>query len=779
MTHQNNDYAGLTHDELVARLIEAEKAEPVISNQDAQFRCLIENSPDATFVHSDGTIVFVNRMMVQLMSATSPEQLLGMESLDILHPDDRKRTLASRQTIIETGQPKDFTETRYQSLTGETFLVEASGTSIRWAGADAFMVVARDISKRRAVERANQRLKAIVEFSADAIVAATPEGIITDWNPAAEAMYGYTSSEAIGQSIMIISPEQLLGESNDVTASVAGGQYIKLMQTRRQRKDGTLIDVAMTISPFEDHAGNVVGLSSVHMDITNQTKATKALRASEERYKLLADLMPDGLMVVCDGKIVFANPCLLKIFGAASPSDMLGKLAIDFASPEAKADILERRKQLEAGQLEHLAEARHIRVDGTDTFVEKLVSPIVWEGKPAFLGIFRDINERRQVKDELRESQKLSALGQLTGGVAHEFNNMLMVVVGNIEMLKDKLPPDAELEKLSTRALKGAMRGADLTQSLLAYSRKQNLTVEPVDLNSLILSVLDMLHQTLEESITLKTELAENLPEVQTDSDQVNTALLNFVVNARDALPEGGEITVRTRKQFMDETARNNQKEPGEYIILEVLDNGAGMSADTAARAFEPFFTTKDIGKGTGLGLSMVYGFAQQSGGFSEIDSVPGQGATIRLCLPLNPQNDLPVSQSENPSAQKPGATGQKSILVVEDDPDVREIVTNLLEALGHQILQAEDGPSALALFETNPGIDLLFTDVVLPGGMTGIEIARQFHGGNPAIKVILTSGYPDRNIEDLEINGEKPVVISKPYRNIDLVGVLATIFEN
>ena len=371
----------------------------------------------------------------------------------------------------------------------------------------------------------------------------------------------------------------------------------------------------------------------------------------------------------------------------------------------------------------------------------------------------------------------MEAVGVLSGGIAHEFNNLLMIIVGNIELIENQLPEGGDLKRFASIAMKGAIRGAEITQRLLAFSRKQNLAIVAVDLNDLILGLHDMLRHTLGETITLETELAENLPKTLADRGQIEGALLNFVLNSRDAMPRGGTIIAWTSKTTLDaEAAAQAEVNPGDYVSLEIADTGHGMTAETIAQCFEPFFTTKNVGEGTGLGLSVVYGFAKQSGGFAETDSEVGRGTTIRLSLPFVAEDGRVTGENERIQA-KP-VKDRAEILVVEDDPDVRALVAGLLNDLGYDTVEAGDGQSALVCLEEQPDIDLLFTDVVLPHGMSGQDVAIEARRRRPDLKVVFTSGYPDTGNGDRLVDDDDTDFVRKPYRKSDLAEKLATVLN-
>jgi hypothetical protein len=360
-------------------------------------------------------------------------------------------------------------------------------------------------------------------------------------------------------------------------------------------------------------------------------------------------------------------------------------------------------------------------------------------------------------------------VGQLTGGVAHDFNNLLTVVMGNLQLLALQLKGDASAEELIRGAIKAARRGADLNRTLLAFSRKQRLAPVPVDLNEMIAGMTGMLRRTLGEHVHVVVTEAPGLPRATADAAQLETALLNLAVNARDAMEDGGTLTIETRSALLDEhyALLEGDVEPGRYVMLAVSDTGTGMPPDVVARAFEPFFTTKETGKGSGLGLAMVYGFVKQSGGHIKIYSEQGIGTTVKLFLPETPGSDEAAAAVNSEPAAQP--TGRETILVVEDEEDVRLLACRVLSGLGYRILQASQGAAALTILEQEPEISLLFTDVVLPGGMNGPEIARQAQARRPDLKVLFTSGYTGNAVQQLETLKADVRLITKPYAIDDL----------
>ncbi len=381
--------------------------------------------------------------------------------------------------------------------------------------------------------------------------------------------------------------------------------------------------------------------------------------------------------------------------------------------------------------------------------------------------------------EALRQSQKMETVGQLTGGIAHDFNNLLQIVSGNLDLLRQKLPEGTEhLKRYADRAFTGADRAATLTQRLLAFSRRQPLAPKPVDINRLIPGMSELLHRTLGETIEVEAVLAPRLWTVEADPNQLENAIINLAINARDAMPDGGKLTIETQNTHLDHSyaAQNPEVAVGQYAVICISDTGVGMDAATAGRAVEPFFTTKEVGRGTGLGLSMVYGFLKQSGGHIKIYSELGEGTTIKMYLPrlLGKVEE----QIDAPDYRATRAQGEESILVCEDDEDVRAYSAEVLRELGYQVLEAEDGPTALAVLKANGHVDLLFTDVVLPGGMTGAVLADEAAKLQPGIKALFTTGYARNAIVHHGRLDPGVDLITKPFSYADLAARVRDILD-
>lgn len=413
------------------------------------------------------------------------------------------------------------------------------------------------------------------------------------------------------------------------------------------------------------------------------------------------------------------------------------------------------------------------RLDGAERtcWAEARLDICASTGERFLSGICQDITDREAAASQLRQAQKMEAVGQLTGGLAHDFNNLLAIVIGNLDMLDEELEKSSGARESLEEALAAALRGAELTKQLLAFSRRQSLIPQKVDLNRLVAGMSSLWRRTLGEAIEVRVHLAENLWPTHADPTQVETAILNLVINARDAMPQGGQLTVETQNMCLDAGEHDdpeNDIEPGDYCVVAVSDTGCGMSADVIAQAFEPFFTTKGVGKGSGLGLSMIYGFARQSNGAVKIYSEVGYGTTVRLYLPrFATGHKAEAETADAPSALPMGSN--ETILVVEDNDAVRRIVSRQLSDLGYKVIAASNGAEALGILDRDTKIDLLFSDVVMPGGLDGFELARAAATKRPDLRVLLTSGFARPGTHGSSAADETIPLLNKPYRKVDL----------
>ena len=406
------------------------------------------------------------------------------------------------------------------------------------------------------------------------------------------------------------------------------------------------------------------------------------------------------------------------------------------------------------------------------------VSEFQVNGRRYFTGIIQDLSDRTHVEAALRESerrlahaQKMEAVGQLTGGIAHDFNNLLLVIMGNLELMEGEPDPEAQKELLK-EVKEAAMNGSKLTDQLLTFSRRRHMDAQVVRLNDHVVGITDMLRRTLGEHITLSTSLSPDAWAIRADTGQLQSAIVNMGVNARDAMPQGGRLVIETRNVVFDadHSVLHPELEAGRYVQLSISDTGSGMPPEVRDRVFEPFFTTKDKGRGTGLGLAMVYGFVKQCGGHVTIDSEVGRGTTFNLFFP---RADGAAERVSEETKADTSSQASETILVVEDDERVRRLTIARLKLIGYQVLEASDGPKAIDILRRGYPVDLVFTDLIMPGGMSGREVAARARQLKPGIKVLLTSGYSEGLVHAEDLERERLKVLRKPYHQADLIAAL------
>jgi PAS domain S-box-containing protein len=496
------------------------------------------------------------------------------------------------------------------------------------------------------------------------------------------------------------------------------------------------------------------------------TRIAAALRRSEERLRLINDTIPILIGYVDKDEVYqYANKGYSDWYGHPE-GGVTGRAVREVTGEQVYSQVREPVRKALAGQ--QVTYEYKMDRPGQSVFARStLVPEISAEGeKLGFFVFSHEITEQKRMEAALVQAQKMEAIGQLTGGLAHDFNNLLTVVIGNLAALQDHRPNDAEINEFVTPALQSARRGVQLIKRLLTFSRQQPLEPQAVDIGRLTAGLSKLVRRSLPESIVVSTDLASGSVHALVDPGQLESALLNFALNARDAMPAGGRLHIAARAIELSSDAAAFDVAPGPYALIEVADNGCGMDAATLARVYEPFFTTKRFGLGSGLGLSMAYGFVKQSGGGIAIQSQTGQGTTVLMVLPLvAAEPDI-----DPPAADALLAHGGELVLLVEDEPNVRRVVRQQLIDLGHPVIEAENGAQALEMIEQIPDIAIVVSDVIMPGGINGRQLAEQTLAGHPAMRIVLMSGYTDDGEED---TGNNLPILAKPFARQDLARAL------
>jgi PAS domain S-box-containing protein len=523
---------------------------------------------------------------------------------------------------------------------------------------------------------------------------------------------------------------------------------------------GSVVLIGVIFLLMRRDAGQIRQLAEAHSD---------ALRYSELRFRRVFDESPLGMLLARqDGQqIVQANPMFCRMLGYGS-GELNGISITDLVHDDDR--VLLNDAIGGATRPDHVIEVRCLTRSREIAWTRVRLTQLGASGErqALLLALAEDVTREKQVEAELRQAQKMEAIGQLTGGIAHDFNNLLGVIIGNVEFLIDAVRQRPDEAELAREILNSALNGADLTRRLLAFARRQTLQPRRIDLNAYLPNHVAILRRVLGEVIRITPNFAENLWLIRADPSQVGDALLNLAINARDAMPRGGSITIQTSNAHVDKgtAAEDGGMDPGDYIVLAVTDTGTGMTPALLERVTEPFFTTKEPGAGSGLGLSMIYGFARQSGGHLRIASRLGHGTTVRLYLP----RALHDAMDDHDLADDPSLPhGDESILLVDDNPELRAVGRRHLVSLGYRVTEAESGPAALALLRGQDHYDLLFTDVAMPHGMTGYQLAASARQLLPDLKVLFTTGYDGPETRTEPALPSPGAVIGKPYRREDL----------
>ena len=535
--------------------------------------------------------------------------------------------------------------------------------------------------------------------------------------------------------------------------------------------------------PMLDDRGEIIGIGGIASDITDQIQARKALRESETQFRTLLETAPVAVILAnTKGRISLVNKRAEDLFGFARRELLTRKLTE--LVPEIDLSVFEKLESIGKFDSEHQPVMSLIAHDklGNSVPVEVSLSATSSETGIAVTCLIQDVSDRAQLEAQLRQSQKMEAIGKLTGGMAHDFNNLLGVIIGNLDLAARKLDLESPAYKRLETAKKAAERGAELTKRMLAVARRQTLQPKPTDINSMIVELTEILPRTLGPDIEMGYDLTQGLPPVLVDHSGLENVLINLALNSRDAMPRGGKFYITTHLWHLavdDTLTTQDDMKAGDYVHVAVTDNGEGMSKEILSRAFEPFFTTKERGKGTGLGLAMIYGFAKQSGGNVRMYSEPGVGTTIDLFLPV--AKDAVAAQ---PAPLELEITNVKignseTVLVVDDEYELLEVAVTYVEEMGFKVLAATNGEQALRTLAKNPNIEILLTDIVMPGGINGVELAQAVRKIRPQVKVLYTSGFPEGVIADKSGAQLDAPLVTKPYTREGLAKAISGIFRN
>jgi two-component system, cell cycle sensor histidine kinase and response regulator CckA len=764
---------------------------------DHRFTALLEAAPDAMICAGrDGRIALVNAQAERLFGYTRDE-LIG-QAVEILVPDGvRKLHPSHRAAYMADPRPRPMgagMELAGRRRDGTSFPAEISLSTIDTDEGILVTAAVRDVTERRLAAETTARLASIIQSSYEAVIGKNLDQIITSWNPGAERLYGYTAQEMIGQHIRMITSAEDRDREARLHVKVASDGQVERYQARRVRKDGTLITVALTLSPIADDRGAIIGVSTVGRDVTEQQRA-------QARFTALLEAAPDAMICAAqDGRIALVNAQAERLFGY-SRDELIGQ-PVEILVPDGAREIhpSHRAGYMLAPQPRPMGADMQLagrRRDGTTFPAEISLSAIDTDDGILVTAAVRDVTERLEIQAErerlltqaerdrlereMHQSQRLESLGQLAGGVAHDFNNLLGVISNYAAFAGEQLAsPQASLNLADirddiTQVEQAAERAASLTHQLLAFARQEVIQPRVLNLSDVVNGVEQLLLRTLGEHVELITDLAGQLSPVLADPGQIEQILVNLAVNARDAMPQGGKLTIQTATADVGEPAASQLGlAPAQYVTLKVSDTGTGIPAHILNRVCEPFFSTKPKGEGSGLGLATVYGIVTQAGGQLRIYSEAGLGTTFTAYLPATTQKAVPAGPGA-PTARR----GQgEMVLVVEDEPAMREVTRRLLARNGYQVTAVAGGQEALAaLTHRLDHIEVLLTDVIMPQ-MQGKELATKVLALHHRARVVFMSGYTQGLLSAQGVLAPGVHLIEKPFSEASLLAKLHEVLS-
>jgi PAS domain S-box-containing protein len=736
--------------------------------------------------HSLGPSYFA---MLGYAEADSPRDRAGW--LGLLHPEDAKR-LAAQQTLLPNDASVHETEFRIRAADGSWRWLLSKFRAVafdRLGRPTRLLGISTDITMRKedelALRLAHQRAQLYLDVAGVILVVLDADHTVALVNRKGCEILGVSEAEAIGRNWFdAFAPEAEREEQRATYAAFLAGDRgpAQDIEMAVRTSGGEVRLVTWHDILLRDEDGRVIGALSSGEDITEQRAAERKRDELRALLEATAQASPDGVLVTdSKGRYLFWNNRFAEMWkldagylrlrqsGAEMTPELLKPVVEQL---EAPGEFIAKNRDMYSGRLPTLLLDEIALKDGR--LLVRHAARVTAGQLPfaAVAWVYRDATDERKREAELAQAQRLSAVGQLSGGVAHELNNLLAVIGGNLELIDEYARAGRAVDELTGPALSAVTEGAELTQSLLAFSRQQPLAPRLTDLNQLITGTVKTLQRMLGAPIKLRFLPADTLWQTVVDPGQLQTALLHLATNARDAMPAGGSLLIETENKVLEETYAANfpDLEPGEYAMIAVSDDGLGMPPEVARRAFEPFFTTKDIGKGTGLGLSMVFGFMKQSRGHVAIYSEDGHGTTVRLYLPRAASD----AELERPAPAVPASEADSErILLVEDEPAVAAVARRVLESLGYRVVEARNGPEAMAIVRSTLSIDLLFTDVMLPEGMNGAEIAEAARDLRPGLKVLFASGYTKEALIHQGRLDAGVALLQKPYRRKELAQTL------
>ncbi len=772
-------------DAMAARLEQREshaaQAEETLRQSEEKYRNIFENAVEGIFQSTpEGRFVSVNPAFARMAGYESSQELLAAV-IDIrrhlyVNPEDRKKfkETLERDGFIENHETQFFRKdgTRFWVSNNARIVRDADGNVLYYEG------MAEDISERKRVEEAlhaaHRQVLDIIEFLPDATLVIDNERKVIAWNKAMEKMTGVGKEEMLGKGDYAYAVP-ICGERRPLIIDLFWNreEITKYIWPLRKEGDSFFMEAypppcspgagsyrSVKASPLFDGDGTIIGAIESIRDLTEYKRMEKELGESEERYRTAIESSNDGIAIIKDRKHLYVNQKYVQMFGFNSPEEVLGQpvdLTVHGDDRERVVRINRRRQR--TGEAPDSYEFKGVKTNGDVVFIEVSATETTYRGESVTLAYLRDITGRKSLESQLLQAQKMEAIGTLAAGVAHDFNNILMTLMGYGNLMQMKMRPDDPLRAYVDHILASTGKAASLTQSLLTFGRKQPMELKPHTVNALVKDAHTLFRRLLPEDMELTITLGEDVT-VMADVTQIGQVLMNLATNARDAMPKGGALRIETAATQIDKDFKriHGYGEPGKYALISVTDSGTGMDGRTSQKIFEPFFTTKGVGKGTGLGLSIVYGIVKQHGGYIAVYSEEGIGTAFRIYLPAVSARALDVRPVH---ADAPG--GAETILFAEDNPDIRRMASDILGHSGYTVIEATDGADAVEKFRRHRDrIDLLVLDVVMPV-MNGKEAYQEIRAMETEVKALFMSGYTGEVVFEKGVSNGGVDYVSKP----------------
>lgn len=707
----------------------------------------------------------------------SRAEIAEIRALDTVPAEDRERVQQIMQATLTTGAAEAEAALRHKD--GTRVPCYLTGTRLILEAKPCILAIAVDMSVQRKAQEQLRLQAAAMRAAANGIVITAPDGTIEWVNPAFSRMTGYSMEEAVGQNPRILKSGRH-GHTfySNLWSTISAGKVWR-GEVMNRRKDGTLYEEEIAITPVASNQGVITHYIAIKHDISARKQAEESLRHAEEKYRRIFEEAMIGIFQSTpEGRFLIMNPAMAKMLHCGSPEKALQEITdiSRFYGDPARREAM--MKGLEAkGSVQNL-EHEFRRKDGSEVWLSLNMRCIYGaDGKPSYYeGTAEDITERKLLQRQLQQAQKMEAIGRLAGGVAHDFNNLLGVINGYTEILKSRADLDPAVLQPIEEICSAGKKAASLTQQLLAFSRKQIIQARVIDLNEAVTHLSKMLRRLIGDDVELTMRLSARAVQVKVDQGQIEQVLMNLAVNARDAMPKGGKLTIETDICDLDESyaLRHKPVRPGRYARLTIADSGCGMSQETMSHLFEPFFTTKELGRGTGLGLSIVYGIVKQADGYIWAYSEPERGSSFKIYLPL--QAAEVERKAEQPRAER--LRGTENILLVEDDPSLRMMMAGFLKGLGYSIVEADNGEAAWEMVnDAAYPVELLITDITMPK-MSGRDLADRLVTKFPKVRVLYISGYTHDGAVQTRALGTGEAFLQKPFALSELSRTIRELIE-